>query len=380
MQKLFPLYLAKPIQFLTNTFPHLRAEKIMQAALSTASLDDFVLVEQRRKTLERATTAMALFHAGQIKEGLTLYRRLLMLEDGSLLPVALHAQMLEQAGQHETAAELYSLGRMYGANLALKGALDDYDMLEVISEFEALFAKGEATSRMIARYLVMLSLTRSPEKMSVLANPDLIKIVDLTEPDEGRPTINPSEIEHAIMTRISPETWQEKKHSTLFNHRIEAIHSVEDPAIKTLMQAMETEALKYRDQVEKILHPVLRWIPKSLKPEGWALVSEGEGHASSHIHPRGWITGVYYPAAPIVSSDDNQGTLHIGKPLFMPEEALGWPDIRFSPKPGKLVLLPSWFSHWTFPLQEPGLRIAVAIDFVDSRDEYHGSRERTAIH
>lgn len=45
----------------------------------------------------------------------------------------------------------------------------------------------------------------------------------------------------------------------------------------------------------------------------------------------------------------------------------GWPDAKIRPEADLLVIMPSWYVHWTEPLERPGLRLSVAIDAIPVR-------------
>src|SRR5205085_3996370 len=98
------------------------------------------------------------------------------------------------------------------------------------------------------------------------------------------------------------------------------------------------------------------------------LISSGYGYNVPHIHHRGWITGVFYIVGPNEIGAEGQpaGALRIGA-FNAAANKTGWPDLSIAPRPGTLVLFPSYFTHWTVPLGKPELRISIAFDVVDSR-------------
>lgn len=42
----------------------------------------------------------------------------------------------------------------------------------------------------------------------------------------------------------------------------------------------------------------------------------------------------------------------------------GWPDESIAPEPGLLVVLPSWYVHWTEPTGAEGPRLAITTEAV----------------
>jgi uncharacterized protein (TIGR02466 family) len=99
----------------------------------------------------------------------------------------------------------------------------------------------------------------------------------------------------------------------------------------------------------------------------WAIVMESGGYQVPHIHPTGWISGVYYPRLPAFEAatkvEDSAGCLEFGTPP---------PDIPFDgepylktvqPEEGMLVLFPSFFYHRTIPFEAEAARVSIAFDF-----------------
>ncbi|MDP1838825.1 MAG: putative 2OG-Fe(II) oxygenase [Reyranella sp.] len=112
--------------------------------------------------------------------------------------------------------------------------------------------------------------------------------------------------------------------------------------------------------------PFIAARPETAAIHAWAVVYPGEGFQESHIHYSGWLSGVYYVAAPKLSRRDDvrAGCLALGS-LDLPEgrePPWGVRDIR--PAPGRLVLFPSFVPHATLPTKSPEPRICVAFDVV----------------
>lgn len=97
----------------------------------------------------------------------------------------------------------------------------------------------------------------------------------------------------------------------------------------------------------------------------WATVLREDGHQAPHIHPSGWMSGVFYlddgdadPAA------GQGGTIVFGRG---PDElSLKAAPLEFAHQPatGELLLFPSYFHHHTVPFRGSGVRISLAFDVV----------------
>jgi hypothetical protein len=88
----------------------------------------------------------------------------------------------------------------------------------------------------------------------------------------------------------------------------------------------------------------------------------GGGFHVNHIH-NGWISSVYYVDVPEIAADAqaHQGWLKFGEP----SADLGFGNaVRrlVQPKPGRLVLFPSYLWHGTVPFNSDETRMTIAFD------------------
>lgn len=112
-------------------------------------------------------------------------------------------------------------------------------------------------------------------------------------------------------------------------------------------------------------HPYFGRRGKGLAFAGsWSSRLRDGGFHTHHIHPEGWISGVYYlQVPPAADAGDQSGWLTFGVPNLGPEISL--PALHaVQPRPGRLVLFPSYFWHGTVPFQDEVPRITIAFDLV----------------
>lgn len=89
------------------------------------------------------------------------------------------------------------------------------------------------------------------------------------------------------------------------------------------------------------------------------------GYHTNHIHPKGWISSCYYVAVPDVAAEPlaKQGWFKVGEPSF--DAHLKEPVRRsVEPKPGRLVLFPSYTWHGTNPFHSQQSRTTIAFDAI----------------
>jgi uncharacterized protein (TIGR02466 family) len=110
-------------------------------------------------------------------------------------------------------------------------------------------------------------------------------------------------------------------------------------------------------------HPLAANVPKRWVLNGWGVILEDEGHQRPHIHPRGWLSGVYYVNIPdSINAASEQGWIEFGRP---PENfgcRAEHDTIRVRPQTGRMVLFPSYVYHNTIPYHGSENRISFAFD------------------
>lgn len=115
-------------------------------------------------------------------------------------------------------------------------------------------------------------------------------------------------------------------------------------------------------------HPFLRFANADFRFTGaWSTILQGAGYDASHIHNDGWLSGVYYVKVPDLPEDRwaaGEGCLQFGAPpdFYISERNVTRRVIR--PRPGLLVLFPSYLWHGVQPFKQPGLRHAVSFDLI----------------
>jgi len=112
-------------------------------------------------------------------------------------------------------------------------------------------------------------------------------------------------------------------------------------------------------------HPLLkhRNMGMAFGPSWSVRLTEGGFHAA-HFHPGGILSSACYISLPetLANIDEKPGWLDIGRPPA--ELGLDLPPLAtFEPKPGRLVLFPSFLFHGTRPFTG-GERLTVAFDLV----------------
>ena len=141
-----------------------------------------------------------------------------------------------------------------------------------------------------------------------------------------------------------------------------------------LFQRIEPEIVQLHDVIREVVtehaaqlpppdpaHPLLRSRPERIQFTGaWSVRLLSGGSHANHVHPMGWLSSALYVALPPDLGRDHAGWLTLGEPQAQLKVDLP-PTRMIEPKPGRLVLFPSWMWHGTRPFGE-GERMTIAFD------------------
>jgi tetratricopeptide (TPR) repeat protein len=117
-------------------------------------------------------------------------------------------------------------------------------------------------------------------------------------------------------------------------------------------------------------HPFVANMPRRWRLTMWAIVIEAEGFQVPHIHPSGWLSGVYYVTLPeVIHAPDGHraGWIEFGEPYWDIAHSVQ-PELKtVQPEEGLLLLFPSYFYHRTLPFAADRQRISISFDVVPMR-------------
>jgi hypothetical protein len=119
-------------------------------------------------------------------------------------------------------------------------------------------------------------------------------------------------------------------------------------------------------------HPMIVHQPTCVALNSWAVMVHHDGHETWHIHPSGWISGVYYVQIPEFesSSKKSPGAIEFGPyPFGFERESTVWLRQQITPMAGMLLLFPSFYGHRTMPTAVHTPRICVAFDVISASEE-----------
>lgn len=135
------------------------------------------------------------------------------------------------------------------------------------------------------------------------------------------------------------------------------------PATAALLAALPAAAEAHADRIAERAPAFAAVKPAAAELRVWAVVCGAQGHQKPHWHPNAWASGVFYVAAP-AATDQGGGALLLGAIDLAEGGEPPWGVRAIAPRPGRIVVFPSYMPHATAPSGAEGLRISVAFDIV----------------
>ncbi|MCU0975830.1 MAG: putative 2OG-Fe(II) oxygenase [Steroidobacteraceae bacterium] len=139
-----------------------------------------------------------------------------------------------------------------------------------------------------------------------------------------------------------------------------------DPMIRAFLEALAAPIADYRAQVgHDAAHPLEARNAGDVRLSGcWSVRLRRGGFHVNHIHPAGWLSSAYYVHTPadVADTEAQSGWIKFGEPRFPVPGVL--PERIIQPRPGRLVLFPSYMWHGTTPITTDEPRVTVAFDVV----------------
>ncbi len=140
----------------------------------------------------------------------------------------------------------------------------------------------------------------------------------------------------------------------------------DDPAIRAFFAAMDAPIRQHMAKIGKGADALRRRNTGDYRIQGaWSVRLRPGGFHQDHFHPEGWLSSAFYVETPDAALDrpDRQGWIRFGQPPYATVPPLP-ADHYVRPKPGRLVLFPSYMWHGTVPFTTDEARMTIAFDAV----------------
>jgi uncharacterized protein (TIGR02466 family) len=197
----------------------------------------------------------------------------------------------------------------------------------------------------------------------------LIHVVDIKTP-RGLADINVLNNALTAQIRTDPSLLSNPVSKSTFGGdqtgELEMDTSIFTKELLTAIQKSVSEAAKKFIAAGLDAHPVMTPAKGTQTIRAWGTLLRAGGKQTSHMHPLGWLSGVYYAHIPpdMNESAAEAGWLEFNRPperFHCEPETRTW---RYEPREGRLILFPSWFWHQTLPFEATDERVSIAFDIV----------------
>jgi tetratricopeptide (TPR) repeat protein len=338
----------------------------------TAFLEKAIAEHPREMPL-RLVAADHLRNAGFLERALTLLQAGLAAAPDSATFMTSVAVVLDDLGRAEEALRLlraavtrapHSVAARRNAVPALLRAGELSDALHLL---ESLSASAPDDQQLIAWRATALRLAGDPEYARLNDYARLVRSYEL-RPTAGFADI--ADFNRALARELEPlhRTLQRPLAQSLRggsqtdrNLPADAAH----PAISAFFAMLDEPIRDYLSRLDpRSDHPTDRRRREGYRFAGsWSVQLQPGGFHVNHVHPMGWLSSAYYVEIPRSGgSAGRAGWLKLGEPGMPFPPCLA--DHFVEPRPGLLVLFPSYVWHGTVPFTEGGRRLTAVFDAV----------------
>ena len=136
------------------------------------------------------------------------------------------------------------------------------------------------------------------------------------------------------------------------------------PNMKILEDILKKELNLFRAEFNNYESVLFQKWPDEIKINAWYVRMLQNGHQDSHIHPGGWVSGVFYLKT-VEAPVKHEGAIEFGLQGYKyPVIDENYPKHLYQPLNGDLVLFPSSLFHKTIPVLKDVERCVIAFDLI----------------
>ncbi len=193
----------------------------------------------------------------------------------------------------------------------------------------------------------------------------LVRVYEL-EPPPGYASIHDfhAELQPALEARHRQATHPLDQSMRLGTQTSRGLLGDPDPLIRQYLSLLAAPLADYQAAIgQDPAHPMRSRNRGKARPTGcWSVRLGCGGFHVNHIHPQGWISSAYYVSVPaeVEDAEAQSGWLKFGEPRFATPGCAAGRIVQ--PRPGRLVLFPSYLWHGTNPIHGTEPRLTIAFD------------------
>lgn len=257
-------------------------------------------------------------------------------------------------------------------------------LAELVGLCEELAARGATNAQLLYNWGWALALVGQEERAGrLLFEPERVACIELPVPT-GFTDIAAFNDVLAEEILASPEmlsNFAEEDEANRGSRRVDNLLNGRRPDLfARLIEALQAAVSAWRPAARDGFDPWLAARPAAARLRPWGLVQRCGEYEEGHIHPGGWLSGVYYvrvPAAVAAAPVPGPGCIEFGVPSSLAEaRPAAARSRRYLPREGLLLLAPSHYLHRTIPSGVDEHRISVAFDVVPDQQAAQGEGAR----
>ncbi len=159
--------------------------------------------------------------------------------------------------------------------------------------------------------------------------------------------------------------WEPFRKTTISGYQSPAV-LFDKPAepLAELNLIIEDKIKQYRGEEFSENRGFINSFPETYSVNAWYGKLLKGGYRTSHIHPSGWLSGVFYLRVPELGNREEGAIEFSLRGYGYPVLDENYPRKRHCPKNGDLVLFPSSLFHGTIPFHTDEERLIIAFDLV----------------
>ena len=265
--------------------------------------------------------------------------------------------------QHETACALAPDQADAWRQLALT-SLQTGDGAATLNALAPLLRLDPYDPQAWACQALALRLTGQTAAADALTSRDDLVAVIALSPPPGYPSL--AAFHQALVADLAAvrhRAWSPRGQSVIGGFQTQNNLFAEQAAsIQALRARIDQAVAAFLDYPGQAVRDFIPRAPATRRYRSWSVTIKAGGLHAPHIHPEGCLSGVYYVETPGPEGSADLGGLEFGRPGFVVPLTSDPPTRVVPPRPGNLVLFPSYLWHGTQTFTSPGERTTVAFD------------------
>jgi tetratricopeptide (TPR) repeat protein len=250
----------------------------------------------------------------------------------------------------------------------------DGRVTELFAACEDLAGRGATNAQMLYNWGWALALAGDDDRARrLMFEPERIARIEVPAP-AGFPDIgsfNAALAEEILTNPNKVTSFPEEDEANRGSCRVDNLFTGRrTDLIDLLLRSIEAAVDGWAPAARDGFDPWPRARPAAARLRPWGLIQRRDEYEEGHIHPQGWLSGVYYVAVPsaVSAAGRGPGCIEFGPPSALERDMPGLaPTRRYLPEEGILLLAPSHYQHRTIPSGVDRYRISVAFDVVRER-------------